>query len=61
MIKSISGINMCGDRIRNIDKCNTTAVCPEFFENETWDRVVACSKNKENREEWEKDLGKKIE
>ena len=44
-------MNMHGDRIRKKDKCNTTVVYPPFFENENWDNVTTCCKNKENREE----------
>ena len=52
MIKCKAVINMNGDRIRKIDKCDATEVCPVCFENENWDYVVACCKNKDNREEW---------
>ena len=52
---------MDGDRIRKIDKSNTTAVFPVCFENKCWDYVIKCCKNKENREKWEKYLKNKIE
>ena len=28
MIKCVAGINMHGGRIKDVDKCNVTAVCP---------------------------------
>ena len=52
MIKCIAGINMCGDRIKNIDKCNATEASPMCFETENWEHVIKCSKNKEERDEW---------
>ena len=54
MIKSISGINHYGKRIMTIDKDNTTAACHVCSENEDWEHVLSCAKNKDNREEWEK-------
>ena len=44
---------MRGKRIRKIDNNNATAVYLSCFENENWDHVMKCSKNKDNREEWQ--------
>ena len=52
MIKCFAVISTHGDRIRKIDNCNATPVCPACFENENWDHVITCFKNKDNREEW---------
>ena len=60
MIKYITGVNTDGDRIRKIDKCNTTAVFLSCFENENWDYFIKSCKNKDNREEWGKDLRNNI-
>ena len=61
MTKCVTGINMHGDRIRKIDKRNTTAVFPMCFENKNWDHVIKCCKNKDNRDKWGKYLRNKIE
>ena len=61
VMKCITGINMRGERIRKIDKYNATAVFPVCFENQNWDHVINYCENKDNREEWGKDLRKKIE
>ena len=45
MTKYVVGINMHGDRIKDIDKCNVTIVCPMCFEAENWEHVIKCSKN----------------
>ena len=51
---------MHGDRIKNIDKCNVTAVCPMCFEIENWEHVIFFSENKDDRDEWITMVGKKL-
>ena len=46
--------------IRMIDKNNEAEVCPVCSENEEWDHAVLYEKNKNNREEWKKELELKI-
>ena len=60
MIKGVAGINMCGDRIKDIYKCNGTAACPMCFESENWEHVIKCYKNKDERDEWINVVGKKL-
>ena len=60
MIKCAAGINHCGNKIRMIHKSNTTEVYPVCGENEEWDHAVLCEKNNDNREEWSKELEKKL-
>ena len=47
MIKCLSGINMCGDRIKDIDKCNVTAACLMYFKTKIWEHAIKYSKNKD--------------
>ena len=56
IIKCVAGIDMHGDRIRKIDKHNATIVCLIYFENENCNHFIICYKNKDNWEEWGKDL-----
>ena len=58
MIKCVAGINMYGERIKDVDKCNVTAVCPMYFETENWEHVIKCYENKDERDEWINMVGK---
>ena len=60
MIKCITGINLYGNMIRMIDKSNATSVCYVCDENEGRDHFASCKKSKNNRDEWAKELEKKI-
>ena len=57
----VAGIGMHCYRVRKIGKRNATTVFQGRFENENWNHVIECCKNKDNREEWGKYLGKKID
>ena len=59
-IKRVTGINMCGNRIKKIDKYNVTAACPMCFETENWERATKCSKNKDDRDEWMSMVSKQL-
>ena len=60
MIKCVVGINNYGNKIITIDKRNTTAIFPACGTNEDWEHVALCKNNKYKREEWEKELEKKL-
>ena len=60
MIKCIALINPYGERIKRIDNGNKTAACPVCGEKEYWDHVLLCEQNKIEREEWEKELDRKL-
>ena len=47
----VAGTNNQGSRIMITDKRSTKEACFECSENEDWDRVMSCEKNKDNREE----------
>ena len=53
-------MNHYRERIKKIDKNSKTAVCPVCSEDEDWEHVILWEKSKENREEWEKTLDKKL-
>ena len=51
-IKGGAGTNICGERIKLIDKMNMNMVCPLCNEVETWEHVMLCNKQNEKRDEW---------
>ena len=60
MIKCAAGINHYGNRIIKIDKSTKTAVFFVCGEDEDWEHVMLHEQNKENREEWVKELENKL-
>ena len=59
-IKHIVGKNHYGNRIQMIDNSNAILARPVCDENEGWHHVASCEKNNDIREEWAKELEKKI-
>ena len=51
-IKCAARLNMPGDRIKIIDKRNVHTECPVCNQNESWEHMILCSKQKKNRKEW---------
>ena len=60
MINYAAGINNHEKSIRKIDKGNATEICPACGNNKDWGHAGSCTKNKGNREEWEKGTELKI-
>ena len=51
---------MCGNVIKDVDKCNVTAACPMFFGIENCECVTKFHKNNDERSEWTKVVEKKV-
>ena len=56
----MEGLDMCGERIKFIDKSNTHAYCLACESKESWEHVVLCEKMKNKRDAWIKKLNKKL-
>ena len=59
-IKCAAGLNMCGERIKVIDKGNRHVFCLASNAIETWEHVVLCEKMNNKRNDWVNRLKNKI-
>ena len=51
-IKCAAGLNVCGERAKDIDKSNARVCCPLCKSKESWEHVLLHRKLKKIREDW---------